>query len=99
MPMRASKLPPVGIVIGRMKCPRAVIGLAGRPSSLPVDHWLGQLADSGCHPLITPVGTFEGSYIECPGVDSCDLPREQGCPLVWDMQPSTQADGRSDQRL
>jgi hypothetical protein len=80
--MSSVRLPAVGIIIGPMRAPVAVIGLAGRPCDVAVDHWLGQLAERGCHLRVSPVRSFEGTYVECPGESQCELRNRGACPLA-----------------
>ena len=79
--MSTVRLPAVGIVLGDMRSPRGVIGLTGRPCDVRLDRWLDRLAARGCHLRVTPVRSFAGSYVECPGDGQCDLRRQKACPL------------------
>ncbi len=82
--MSVPRLPEVGIIIGTLETPQRILGLPGRPADVPLRDWLAELGAQGCRLRITPVTAFGGCYVECPGDGSCELRRQQHCPLAAD---------------
>ncbi|GEM_PF-4186315 len=85
--MSAARLPHVGIIVGPVDHPKATCGLEGWPPGVSLWVWLEQLRSEGCNVRVSPIGSFEGTFVECAADGRCQRWRDGRCPLP--LAPAT----------